>query len=95
MSEPSTAHLTQEELTDNLLGVSSFTVNAHLLGCSACAQELDRLRSSVADFRVAAHSWSENALLAADRNASRVRSASMKSRPAMGWVLARPWPCLS
>ena len=25
------AHLTHEELTDNLLGVSSMTVNAHLL----------------------------------------------------------------
>lgn len=88
MSASSTAHLTQEELTDNLSGVSSLTVNAHLLGCPACAQELDRLRSSVADFRVAAHSWSEDALLAADRNASRVRSASMKSRPAIGWILA-------
>ncbi len=29
------AHLTHEELTDNLLGVSSLTVNAHLLNCLA------------------------------------------------------------
>jgi predicted anti-sigma-YlaC factor YlaD len=88
MSASSTAHLTQEELTDNLLRVSSLTVNAHLLGCPACAQELDRLRSSVADFRVAAHSWSESALATAERNASHARAVSMKSRPAMGWVLA-------
>ena len=27
------AHLTHEELTDTLLGISSLTVNAHLLNC--------------------------------------------------------------
>ena len=54
------AHLTHEELTDTLLGISSRTVNAHLLNCPACARELDQLKNSIAGFRQAAHSWSES-----------------------------------
>ena len=87
MSTPSTAHLTQEELTDNLLGVSSLTVNAHLLGCPACAQELDRLKSSIADFRVAAHSWSESAMATTERNALHGRGVSARSPLATGWIV--------
>jgi anti-sigma factor RsiW len=63
------AHLTHEELTDNLLGVSSLTVNAHLLNCPACASELQHMKHSIAAFRDAAHAWSESAV-AADRTAS-------------------------
>jgi hypothetical protein len=80
------AHLTHEELTDNLLGVSSLTVNAHLLNCPACANELDNLKSSIAGFRGAAHAWSDSAL-AADRTASIVRVLPKKSWAA-NWVLA-------
>jgi hypothetical protein len=53
----------------------------------ACAQELDRLKFS-RRLSVAAHSWSESALATAERNASRARNVAMKSRPAMGWILA-------
>jgi anti-sigma factor RsiW len=55
------AHLTHEELTDTLLGVSSLTVNAHLLNCPACANEVEQLKTSIAGFRQAAHAWSESA----------------------------------
>ena len=80
------AHLTSEELTDSLLGVPSLTVNAHLLNCPACASELDRLKASIAEFRGAAHGWSENAM-AADRSVSMVRA--LRKRPwAAGWALA-------
>jgi hypothetical protein len=57
------AHLTHEELTDKLLGA----VNAHLLECSACASELERLKGSIATFRDAAHAWSEDNLVAVER----------------------------
>ena len=53
------AHLTHEELTDNLLGVSSITVNAHLLNCPACTRELDGMKTSITAFRDAAHAWNE------------------------------------
>ena len=79
------AHLTHEELTDNLLGVSSLTVNAHLLNCPACANELDKLKSSIAGFRGAARAWSENAL--ADQTISIVRALPKRSWAA-NWALA-------
>jgi hypothetical protein len=79
------AHLTHEELTDNLLGVSSLTVNAHLLSCSACVSELEKMKSSISAFRGAAHAWSENAL-AADRGVSVVPKLPQRSWTA-NWVL--------
>ena len=57
-----TAHLTNEELTNSLLDERSMTVDAHLLDCGICRAELNRLRTSVAVFRTAAQSWSENAV---------------------------------
>jgi predicted anti-sigma-YlaC factor YlaD len=74
MNTPSTAHLTQEELTDKLLGVPSLTVNAHLLSCPACADELQQVKNSIANFRSAAHHWSDDAVTAASR-ASRARTS--------------------
>lgn len=79
------AHLTHEELTDNLLGVSSLTINAHLLSCSGCVSELEKMKSSISAFRGAAHAWSENAL-AADRGVSVVPKLPQRSWTA-NWVL--------
>jgi predicted anti-sigma-YlaC factor YlaD len=85
MRAPSTAHLTQEELTDNLLGVSSLTVNAHLLSCPACASELEQVKNSIASFRGAAHDWSEDALATQSaRSSSAGRAAAWPAR----WILA-------
>lgn len=86
MSAHSTAHLTHEELTDNLLGVSSLTVNAHLLSCPACASELERVKNSIASFRSAAHAWSEDSLVAPEstRSSATGRAAVWPAR----WILA-------
>jgi anti-sigma factor RsiW len=81
-----TSHLTKEELTDNLLGVSSLTVNAHLLGCTACAEELARIKCGIAGFREAAQGWSEHAIVAAESSAVRSRTRGLRSRPT--WILA-------
>ena len=85
---PLTSHLTKEELTDNLMGVSSLTVNAHLLECPACADELDRVKSSLAGFRDAAHSWSEHALVTV-REAAQLALEFIENvrRPTIGF-----WP---
>jgi hypothetical protein len=80
------AHLTNEELTDSLLGVSSLSVNAHLLNCPACAGERDRLKNSIAVFGGAAHAWSGDAM-AADRTVSMVRALPKRSWAA-SWALA-------
>jgi hypothetical protein len=82
------AHLSHEELTDSLLGISSLTVNAHLLDCAVCGNELDHLRNSIAAFRGAAHAWTENAVAGADGGRPLIRSLPKRSRPAAGWVLA-------
>jgi predicted anti-sigma-YlaC factor YlaD len=84
---PMTSHLTKEELTDNLMGVSSLTVNAHLLDCPACADELDQVKRTLAGFRDAAHDWSEHALVAAESSAARARIHRERSRPTV-WILA-------
>jgi hypothetical protein len=86
MNTQSTAHLTKEELTDNLLGVTSLTVNAHLLSCPACTHELEQLKGAIAHFRGAARSWSEDTLTAAESGtagARTLRSASWSAR----WIL--------
>jgi anti-sigma factor RsiW len=80
------AHLTHEELTDHLLGDSSLTVNAHLLNCPACANERDRLKNSIAEFRGAAHAWSESARAAG--HPVSVVGAFPKRSWAANWVLA-------
>jgi hypothetical protein len=81
-----TSHLTKEEVTDHLLGVSSLTVNAHLLGCPACAEELERVKYSIAGFRDAAQGWGEHALRAAESRATGGRVRGAQSRPT--WILA-------
>ena len=78
------AHLTHEELTDNLLGVSSLTVNAHLLNCPVCANELSHMKSTIAGFRGAANAWSENALAKTPKE----QAFSRRSSPTLRWVLA-------
>jgi predicted anti-sigma-YlaC factor YlaD len=80
------AHLTHEELTDNLLGVSSLTVNAHLLNCPTCANELDQMKDAIAGFRAAAHAWSESAL--AEKRLVPAARAFPKQSRAAGWALA-------
>lgn len=84
------AHLTHEELTDNLLGVSSLTVNAHLLNCSTCANELEQMRGAIKGFRGAAHAWTENALTA-ERPMPGARALPKRSSSAgwaAGWTVA-------
>jgi anti-sigma factor RsiW len=80
------AHLTHEELTDNLLGVSSLTVNAHLLNCPTCANELEQMKETIAGFRGAARAWSESAL-AAERLVPVARALPQRSWSA-GWAVA-------
>jgi predicted anti-sigma-YlaC factor YlaD len=79
------SHLTHEELIDKLLGASSLTVNTHLLECSACAHELERLKGSIASFRDAAQAWGEDNAVTVERN--RARTPSPARWAAASWVL--------
>jgi hypothetical protein len=79
------AHLTHEELTDKLLGASSLTVNAHLLECPGCTNELERLKGSLSSFRDAAHAWSESNLSTVERNWERTERPTRWQ--AANWIL--------
>lgn len=78
------AHLTNEEMTDRLLGVPSMTVDAHLIECQACLAEFNVMRASIGNFRDAAHSWSENAV-AVRRN---LAVASRRTTWMAEWIVA-------
>ncbi len=80
------AHLTTEEFTSTLMGVSSLTVNAHLMDCPACAEEFEKLRGAIASFHSAAHAWSEGAR-ASDRRAIVIRPLT-GPWPLAEWILA-------
>lgn len=55
------AHITQEEMTDLLMGARTSTLECHLQACAGCREELERVKSSLALFRTASHAWSESA----------------------------------
>ncbi len=55
------AHLTNEELTNRLLGQDSMTIDAHLMDCADCQKELSHLKDSISLFRDTAVAWSETA----------------------------------
>jgi predicted anti-sigma-YlaC factor YlaD len=54
------AHITQEEMTELLMGTRTSTLDCHLQACVECREELERVKSSLALFRTASHAWSEN-----------------------------------
>ena len=56
-----TAHITHEEMTELLMGARTSTLDCHLQACAECREELERVKSSLAMFSSASHSWSESA----------------------------------
>jgi len=79
------AHLTHEELTDKLLGASSLTVNAHLLQCSTCTHELERLKGSISSFRDATRAWGEENAVTVERSWAQAQNPTRW--PAANWIL--------
>ena len=52
-------HLTDEQLTDHLSGVSLPAIDDHLAACEACRQEAASMRASFQVFHHASMEWSE------------------------------------
>src|ERR1700678_836488 len=52
-------HLTDEQLTDHLSGVSLPAIDDHLAACEACRQEAASMRASLQVFHHASMEWSE------------------------------------
>jgi hypothetical protein len=74
-------HLTDEQLTDHLSGVSLPAVNDHLAACEACRQEAASMRASFQVFHDASMEWSERRQHAAG-STPRLRRAVPAWRPA-------------
>jgi hypothetical protein len=54
------AHITQEEMTELLMGTRTSTLDCHLRACAECREEFERVKSSLALFRTASHAWTES-----------------------------------
>jgi len=81
-------HITSEEMTELLMGVSTNASDSHLRTCEKCRTELDKVKSSITSFRTASHAWSQGA---AARPAVIARSTGARSLLAGGniwWRLA-------
>jgi predicted anti-sigma-YlaC factor YlaD len=52
------SHLSDADLTDQLLGIPSQTAEAHLRTCPRCRNQLQQLGESIESFRNAAIGWS-------------------------------------
>jgi predicted anti-sigma-YlaC factor YlaD len=53
------AHLTDDQFTECVIGAPNAESEAHLLTCADCRQELNRFNASVGDFSRATLAWSE------------------------------------
>ena len=70
-----TAHLTDEQLTDLLMGENPPAVREHLDACAACAQEAERFSGAIGAFQQETRLWAERRAaslprLTADREAA-------------------------
>jgi hypothetical protein len=54
------SHLSDVELTNQLLGIPSEAAEIHLELCPVCRRELEQMRESIQVFRAAAIDWSES-----------------------------------
>jgi hypothetical protein len=73
-------HLTDEQLTDHLSGVSLPAIDDHLAGCEVCRQEVATMRASLQLFHHASLEWSGRIQNDAGRTAP-------SWRPAAAWAV--------
>jgi len=81
------AHLTDEQLTDYLAGVSLPAIDDHLAACEACRQEAASMRASFQVFDHASMEWSERRQNAAGSTPP-LRRGAPYWRPAAVWAVA-------
>ncbi len=78
-------HLTDEQLTDHLSGVSLPAIDDHLAGCEMCRQEIASMRASFQLFHHASMEWSERLQNVPARG---MRRAAPSWRAAAVWAVA-------
>jgi len=69
-------HLTEEEFSDYLLGLSTASTRTHLLECAHCREEMESFGVSLASFNQASLAWS--------REQAATHPIHIKAQPAAG-----------
>ena len=77
-TQTQTAHLTDEQFTDLLMGENPPTVREHLGVCAVCAQEAERFSGAIGAFQQETRLWAER------RAASQPRLTA-DCQPAFAW----------
>jgi hypothetical protein len=73
------SHLTDEQFTDLLLGISAAPVRAHLKECAQCAQEAERVSGAIAGFAQESRLWAE-------RRAASLPALEAGRKPGFAWI---------
>ena len=73
------SHLTDEQFADLLLGATPAAVQDHLKGCSACAEEADRVAGAIGSFEQQSRLWAE-------RRAATSPTLTPAPAPAFAWL---------
>ncbi|MDR3727338.1 MAG: hypothetical protein P4K86_09880 [Terracidiphilus sp.] len=85
MTQPWSAHLSEEALDDVLIGLGSPESDAHLAECEACRSQLEQFRSGMRNFNQASLAWSDARPLKSLPARSKVRQAAFAP---VGWAFA-------
>ena len=87
MTQPRSAHLSEEALDDVLIGLGSPESDAHLAECEVCRGQLEEFRSGMRVFNQASLAWSEARPMRSLRSLVRSKVRPGVFAPA-GWALA-------
>ncbi len=87
MTSGGSVHLTQEELNDVLIGMSSPEAEAHLADCAQCRDQVETFLSDMHVFNETSLAWSESRPSKPIRVASKSGFRGVASSP-LTWALA-------
>lgn len=87
MTQPHSAHLSEEALDDVLIGLGSPESDAHLAECEVCRGQLEEFRTGVRVFNQASLAWSEARPMRSPLSPARSKVHPAVFAPA-GWAFA-------
>jgi hypothetical protein len=87
MTQPRSAHLSEEALDDVLIGLGSPESAAHLAECEVCRGKLEEFRSGVRVFNQASLAWSEARPMRSPLSPARLKVRNAVFAP-VGWAFA-------
>lgn len=80
-------HLSEEQLTEWMLGVHDEAASQHIEICSACRADVNRVESAVSRFRESIHAAARKDDAYWMRQMAGIRTSLAKNRPSLRWAL--------